>query len=80
MSLQRGAVGVTTSQIANFEYDGDGNPIYAGYAVPGTANSAALWLIFKYTWVANNCTMIRVADAIIAYGSVWDDRASYTYA
>jgi hypothetical protein len=79
VSLGRTPAGTRTHQIANFEYDGSNNVIYAGYAVPGTADSDPLWLIFKYTWTAGNCVSIRVADGLLDYGSVWNDRAALTY-
>lgn len=79
MSLGRTPLGATTSQIANIDYDGSNNPIYVGYAVPGTANSANTWLIFRYTWVLGNCTAIRVANGTLEYGDVWDNRVILPY-
>lgn len=79
MSLARTPFGSLTSQIERLEYDGSNNPIYHGYAAGGTPNSDALWLIWKYTWSGGNMVASNLADGRLEYGSVWDDRASYTY-
>lgn len=79
MSLARTPFGASSSQIVNIEYDGDDNPIYVGYAAPGTADADELWLIWRYTWTAGNCVAIRVANGSLEYGSAWDARAGLSY-
>lgn len=79
MSLARTPFGSDSSQIERLEYDGSNNPIYHGYAAPNTAESDPLWLIWKYTWSGGNMVAKNVADGKLDYGSVWNDRASYSY-
>jgi hypothetical protein len=79
VSLGRTPLGARTHQIIEVEYDGNGDPVYIGYAAPGTATSDALWLIFELTWTGGNMTSLRVAEGRLEYGSVWDDRASLSY-
>jgi len=53
-----------------FDYDSNGNVIYIGKAIPGTATSGT-WLIYKFTWDSNgNCTRIQNST-----GS-WDNRTN----
>lgn len=50
----------------------DGNPVYAGYSVPGAADNASAWTIKKFTYDENNqCTKIEVV-----FKSRWDLRTS----
>lgn len=54
-----------------FDYDSrsDGQPVYIGYANPGTATTAITWLIHKVTYDGNDYpTRIQVATA------AWDSR------
>jgi hypothetical protein len=68
-------------QIMNVDYDGGANPVYVGYAAPGSADDAAAWLIRKHTYdSANNVTAVRYAGGAAKYDQVWDDRASLSYA
>lgn len=79
MSLGQTPAGQLTHQIINVEYDGDDNPIFIGYAKPGTANSADQWLIQQLTWSGGNMVTLRFAGGSLDFGFVWNDRASYTY-
>lgn len=79
MSLARTPLGEVSHQIFNIAYDGSDNPIYIGYAVPGTADNTQNWLIFRFTWVAGNCTQCRVSNGVLDYSAVWDDRAITAY-
>jgi hypothetical protein len=58
--------------------DVNGNDIYIGYAVPGTATSAASWKIKRVNTV--NPISIYWADSSTLYNKVWNSRSSYTYA
>lgn len=58
--------------------DVTGNDIYIGYALPGTANTAASWKIKRINTV--NPISIYWADSSTLYNKVWNDRATYTYA
>ena len=58
--------------------DVTGNDIYIGYALPGTATSAATWKIKRINTV--NPISIYWADSSTLYNKVWDDRTTYTYA
>lgn len=52
---------------------------YIGEALPGTANSAATWRIFRLDETNDPDLEIRWADGTADFDKVWDDRASYTY-
>jgi len=80
MSLSRTPAGQVTHQIVNVEYDGDDNPIFVGYAEPGTADDEDHWLIQQLTWVAGNMTTLRFAEGKADYAFTWDSRAGYSYA
>ena len=50
------SVEIPSNMEGRWEYDSDGNCIYAGYAPDGQAEGTDGWLIQKFTWVAGNCT------------------------
>lgn len=64
---------------STYEYNGSGNPIYIGRAVPGTAKNAPAWQIQKLTWSGSNVTDIQFANASLLFKAIWDDRASLSY-
>lgn len=60
------------------ENDVNGNPIYVGFAQPGSLVTEAVWYIVKQTYDANESTTHQeVADDIPVFGYVWNDRATY---
>jgi len=61
------------------DYDGGSDPVYVGYAAPGTAEGSAAWQIQKITYTGGLVTGIDFAGGTNDYNRVWDDRASYTY-
>ncbi len=66
-----------TTQI---DYAGGTNPTYIGQAAPGTALSAASWLIKKLTFDGNNnVTGIQYAGGAATFSQIWNNRASLTY-
>jgi len=62
-------------------YDGDGNVLYEGWAVPGSVTSAAVWIIATHEYdasqriTATKWTGTPAADFV----SIWDNRTSLTY-
>lgn len=55
-------------------------PRYVGYAIPGTAESAAMWRIARITSDADdNPVKVEWADGNEAYDNVWADRAVLSY-
>lgn len=63
-----------------FEYDSNDNPIYIGYALPGTAKSEYKWLILKLTYDTNeNVIDIEFASGTNLFNNSWDNRTNYTY-
>jgi len=61
-------------------YDASNNPIYIGYASPGTSKSSKKWKIKKLTFDAsNNPTDIQYPNGDSSFSFSWNDRASYTY-
>ena len=62
-------------------YDVNGNAEYIGKAMPGTLTSAAAWQIKKCVYdVNNNIVSVGFPGGDNSYLSVWDDRATYSYA
>lgn len=51
---------------------------YIGFAVPGTATSAASWQIQRVV-EASSITTVTYADGNANYDNVWDNRASLSY-
>jgi hypothetical protein len=70
-----------------YAFDADDNLVYEGWAVPGTATSAAGWAIKRYTYVAAdgspasyyNRTEEAWASGTSDMSSVWDNRAVLVY-
>lgn len=63
------------------EYDGSNNPLYIGYAKPGTPTGATGWMIAKITYDASgNPTAVQYAfGSAEAFQAIWDLRATYLY-
>ena len=60
------------------ENDANGNPIYVGFAKPGSATSDSVWYITKQTYDGNeSVTHQQVASDTPDFAYAWDDRASY---
>lgn len=58
--------------------DANGNPTYIGYAMPGTATSAAGWYITKQTYDGNDALLTqKIANDAPGFIYVWDSRATY---
>jgi hypothetical protein len=58
----------------------DATTSYQGYALPGTATSAAAWQITRSTKDGSgNVTAVLFADGNDLYDNVWDNRASLSY-
>lgn len=64
---------------STYEYDGSGNVIYIGRALPGTAKTATGWQIQKLTWSGTTMTDIQWANGTRDYTAIWNDRASLSY-
>jgi hypothetical protein len=66
--------------IKNFEYDGSGNLIYIGYALPNSADADSKWMIKKATYDAsNNILTEKFAGGNANLDKQWTLRASYSY-
>ena len=62
------------------EYDGNGNAIYIGTALPGSATTATVWQVKRLTYDGSgNMTALEWADGNDDFDNVWDDRASLNY-
>lgn len=62
------------------DYDGSGNLLYIGSAEPGSATSAARWLIKKVTVDGSgNITRVAFANGSPNSDQVWDNRAALSY-
>ena len=71
-TLNTGLSGVYTEA---FAYDGN-NVEYHGWATPGSAKSAAVWAIVKFTYSGLLITDIQWAGGAATFDQVWDNRAS----
>lgn len=65
-------------------YDASSNLIYEGWAVPGSATSAAVWLIAKYDYDGSNnltTTTWAYTSGFPAgeFNQVWDNYLTLTY-
>jgi len=81
-----GAVGhknplpITKDYTTAIEYDVNGNAIYVGHAMPGTAKSAVGWRIKKITYDGSgNATDIKFASNSKQFLFIWDSRSGYSY-
>jgi len=71
---------ITKDYTTAIEYDVNGNAIYVGHAMPGTAKSVAGWRIKKITYDVNgNATDIKFADSTKQFIKIWDSRSGYIY-
>ncbi len=59
------------------ENDVNGNAIYIGWAKGGSATSASVWLIKKFTYDANDAvTRSQIANNNLSFSFIWDDRVA----
>lgn len=63
----------------NVARDGSGNVEYVGYSAPGTPEDETGWVIMKYSYTGSDIDKGRLADAIVDFDKVWDDRTGYNY-
>ena len=61
------------------ESNGSSQPIYVGYAVPGTLQSEKKWLITKITYSGTIVTKTEFANGDSNFDKEWDERTTYTY-
>jgi len=60
----------------------NGQPLYIGEAIPGTATSEAKWRIKKMEYDNGQTqppTGVTWADGVSTFTKEWDERTSYTY-
>lgn len=70
----------STNATMKFDYDGNGNMIYTGWAQTGTATSDASWRIMQQTFNGlNQLTDVKWPGGSTGFGSIWDNRASLSY-
>lgn len=56
------------------------DPLYVGYAPPGSSESDPVWQIRKMEYDASNRLIaVKFAEGELAYNKVWNNRASYSY-
>lgn len=61
------------------ENDANGKVIYQGWAIVGSAENEAVWLISKLNWSGNFFVGRVWADGEDTFDKVWDSRAGYNY-
>ena len=78
---QRPSLTLDAGYTQAFDYDGNNNVIYQGWAEPSIAVKAnAVWRIAKLTYnVSNLVTDITWADGNEAFDNIWNDRAGLSY-
>jgi len=70
-NLQRMPAG---SLLTEIDYVSGTNPIYVGFASPGSATSAAVWQIMKITYDGNsNPTAKQYAGGTAGFSQIWDN-------
>jgi hypothetical protein len=55
------------------------DPVYVGWAAPGSDTDAAVWKILKLTYSGTNLTQRLWADGDTKFDNVWDQRATLSY-
>jgi hypothetical protein len=65
---------VSSGTLLSIRIDDDGTTMYVGFALPGSATSAASWRIFKFI-----STSLTWADGDTSFDNIWDNHASLTY-
>ena len=69
----------TANQLMVIDYAA-GQPVYKGFAAPGTALSAAGWKICLFTYDGSgNLLSVTWAGGSTSYTNVWNNRASLSY-
>jgi hypothetical protein len=61
------------------DYDGGTDPVYIGFALPGTAKASAFWRIAKVSYAGGLATDVQWADGNLNFDNVWDNRAALSY-
>ena len=79
MPVGRGPLGQAEHQSIRAENDVDGQPIYIGWAQPGSAESDPVWLIAFLEYSAGFFVSKKYANGSLDYNQVWDNRAGLTY-
>jgi len=71
----------TENMTTRIEYvTGTNDPLYVGYAAPGSDEGDAVWQIRKMEYDAEGRLIaVKFADGELAYNKVWNNRASYSY-
>lgn len=66
--------------IYKVDYDVNNNPIYLGWAAPGSSDGANVWRLAKNTFdVSNNFVSKTFPSGSPSFTFSWTNRASYTY-
>lgn len=69
---------ISSPSLATRIDEADANTTYIGSADPGSATSAAAWLIKKIS-VSGSATAITYADGNSNFDNIWDNRTSLSY-
>lgn|SRR3990167_7720691 len=68
------------TRIYDYDTRNDGQPVYVGYAAPGTLVTAASWLIVKTTYNSDGfVTNEQFASGTNKFDKIWNSRATYDY-
>jgi len=72
-------VGLSDRYTSLISYTPAGYVEYIGYALPGTATTAAKWQIRKLTYTGTNVISIQFASSTTKFDKIWDNRAALVY-
>jgi len=64
-----------------FDADGrtDGQPVYTGYAMPGTGSGDAAWAVKKFTFSGSRLINVTWAGGTAEFDKTFTGRAGYSY-
>lgn len=69
-----------TNFTMKFDYDGNGNQIYVGWAQAGEVSSSTNWRIMKQVFNGSSqVTDIQWPNASTSFIFTWDNRTTYSY-
>lgn len=72
-------LGVLVPLAKRWESNTSGQPIYTGYAAPGSLESSAVWLIVKTDYSDDIPTKEDFANGEFKFDKIWNNRTTYTY-
>ena len=79
IAKQAAALDLFCNQKLDSDTRTDGQPVYHGYAPPGTGTGDAGWAIKKYTYTGSQMITVNWASGTAEFDKTWDSRGTYSY-